>query len=202
MPPGSKKKKLDSDEKENCSDRVAAEDEEWVRCGSIILSKHDKEIISSGQRLTDKHINFAHSLLKRQFPSLEGLQSTLYQNRAHKYSSSRSALQIIHSHGNHWIVATTLQCKPGEIHVFDSVYDSLDVETLHVIRGLFGNHSKVKVVGGPKQQEANDCGVFSIATSVCLAFGGDPTKVPICQSSMRQALCSSLNGLIWLIKCV
>ena len=51
LPPESKKKKLDSateNEKENCSDRVAADDEEWVRCGSIILSKHDKEIISSG----------------------------------------------------------------------------------------------------------------------------------------------------------
>lgn len=91
LPLENKKKKLDSateNEKENCSDRVAADDEEWVRCGSIILSKHDKEIISSGQRLTDKHINFAHSLLKRQFPSLEGLQSNLYQNRAHEFPSS------------------------------------------------------------------------------------------------------------------
>ena len=196
VPPESKKKKVDSateNEKENCSDRVAADDEEWVRCGSIILSKHEKEIISSGQRLTDKHINFAHSLLKQQFPSLEGLQSTLYQNRAHKFSSSRSALQIIHSRGNHWIVATTLQCDPGDIHVFDSVYESLDVETLQVIRGLFGNHFKMKVVGGPKQQGANDCGVFSIATSVCLAFGGDPTQMPICQASMRQALLDSFQ---------
>ena len=64
LPPESKKKKLDSaaeNEKENCSDHVAADEEEWICCGSIILSRHDKEIISSGQRLTDKHINFAHS---------------------------------------------------------------------------------------------------------------------------------------------
>lgn len=95
---------------------------------------------------------------------------------------------MIHSCGNHWIVATTLQCNPGDIHVFDSVYESLDVETLQVIHGLFGNHSKVQVVGGSKQHGANDCGLFSIATSVCLAFSGVPMKMPIGQSSMWQAL--------------
>ena len=34
-----------------------------------------------GEQLTDVEINFAQSLLKKQFPNLNGLASTLYQEK-------------------------------------------------------------------------------------------------------------------------
>ena len=42
--------------------------------------------------------------------------------------------------------------------------------------------------GTPKQQGSNDCVVFSMAISACLAFGRDPTKMVICQASLRVQL--------------
>ena len=75
------------------------------------------------------------------------------------------------------------------VKIFDSVYTSLDAGTLQVVQGLFGKGLEVTVSSGaPKQQGGNDCGVFSIAISTCLAFGGDPTKMVVCQASMRVQL--------------
>ena len=39
------------------------------------------EGITMGEKLTDIEINFAQSLLKKQFPKLNGFASTLYQDK-------------------------------------------------------------------------------------------------------------------------
>jgi uncharacterized protein YaiI (UPF0178 family) len=52
---------------------------DWVQCQDIVLSKVDRDIISNGQKLTDRHINYAQRLLKRQFPLLNGLKLSLCQ---------------------------------------------------------------------------------------------------------------------------
>ena len=41
------------------------------------LSELNKAVVISGEQLSDKHINFAHAILKKQFPSINGLLSTL-----------------------------------------------------------------------------------------------------------------------------
>ena len=133
LPPDNKRRKIDS-----LTDRDLDHDmSEWVRCGCHVLTQHDKSILRTGQNLTDKHINFAHTLLRSQFPTLNGLQSTLFQARSQGFKSNVNAIQIIHSGGNHWIVATTLRCNPEEVRVFDSLYESLDTETVNVVNRLF-----------------------------------------------------------------
>ena len=52
----------------------------WVRFRHSSLTLEDKCKIEDGSRLTDKHINFANSLISCQFPHIGGLRSTL-QNR-------------------------------------------------------------------------------------------------------------------------
>lgn len=52
---------------------------DWVQCQDIVLSKVDRDIISNGQKLTDRHINYAQRLLKTQFPLLNGLKLSLCQ---------------------------------------------------------------------------------------------------------------------------
>ena len=52
---------------------------DWVQCQDIVLSKVDRDIISNGQKITDRHINYAQRLLKRQFPLLNGLKLSLCQ---------------------------------------------------------------------------------------------------------------------------
>ena len=163
-----------------------------MRFGCLVLTQHDRNILLTGQELSDKHIDFAHTMLRSQFPMLNGLQSTLFQSRSQGFKSSMNAIQIIHSRSNHWIVATTLQCGPGEVKIYDSVYELLDTETLEVVKRLFGNENKPltvsMVTGAPRQQGSTDCGVFAIAVATCLAFGGDPTKMMLHQTTMRSEL--------------
>jgi len=71
------------------------------------------EGIIMGELLTDVEINFAQSLLKKQFPKLNGLDSTLYQEKKIELSegSVQNKLQIIHCKARqHWIIASTLNC--------------------------------------------------------------------------------------------
>ena len=123
-----------------------------MRCDGLILTQRDRNILLSGQMPSDKHIDFAQTLLQSQFPTLNGLQSILFQSHSKGFKSSMNALQIIHSisRGNHWIVATTLHCNPGEMKIFDSVYEYLDSGTLQVVKRLFDNGKELKVRGGTK----------------------------------------------------
>ena len=193
LPPDNKRRKISSAlTPTSAADSVVnSHTEEWVRCGYLILTHHDRSILLTGKELSDKHIDFAHSLLRLQFPVLNGLQSTLFQSRSQGLKSNMNALQIVHSRGNHWIVATTLQCIPGEVKIYDSIYDSLDTGTLQVVKRLFNNGKEMKVTmvnGAPKQAGSTDCGAFAIAVATCLAFQGDPERMMLHQQTIRSHL--------------
>ena len=60
-----------------------------------------------GQELTDNEINLAQQLLKVQFPTLKGLQSTLYQETEQNLIENdvNNKLQIIHCRSHHhWML--------------------------------------------------------------------------------------------------
>ena len=88
-------------------------------------------------------------------------------------------LQIVHTRGNHWIVASTILSSPGIVTVYDTLYDTVDSDTADVILNLFGhsNHLKINMATIQKQRGVNDCGVFSIANAVQLAKRSDPAKI-------------------------
>ena len=131
--------------------------------------KIDFKAVVMGQMLTDLHINLAQSLLKRQFDKLNGLNNTLYQTKKVMWTEATVAnkIQIIHcKERNNWIVATTVNCAPGIIKVYDSVFSLVDHETREVIYNLFqvGNTPPhVTMMKSQKQAGSMDCGVFSIA---------------------------------------
>ena len=111
--------------------------------------------------------------------------------------SNVNALQIIHSRGDHWVVATTMQCYPGEVKIFDSVYESLDAGTLQVVKRLFDDGKELNVTmvsGAPKQQGSTDCGVFAIAVATCLAIECDPAKIVLYQTTIRSQLLKCFNS--------
>ena len=48
--------------------------------------------------------------------------------------------------------------KPGQVHVFDSVYTDIDVNTEGIIRGMFEQPIEIKLYPGvPKQEGYADC---------------------------------------------
>lgn len=81
----------------------------WVSFGKYKLLQTDKVAISKGQWLSDNHIMIAQILIKEQFPHLNGLESTLYQNS----KPIVNALQVVHVNmwkffvivGNHMMAA-------------------------------------------------------------------------------------------------
>ena len=147
--------------------------------------KFDRDEIDGGCRLNDQHINHAQAMIKCQF-SLEGLQCTLFQN---SQQPPFNELQIIHSRGNHWIVASSLLSERGYVNVYDSLYDSVDEDTQKTIKFLFKDESiKVKMSKVQKQHVGDDCGLFAIANAVQLAKKCDPSQVKYHQYQMRSHL--------------
>ena len=93
-----------------------------------------EQTILVGDKLSDLHINLAQDILKKQFPHLNGLQCTLLQQCMGMGTSGenmeyKNRLQIIHSCGDHWIIASTVNCAGDAINVYDSVYSNTDEET-------------------------------------------------------------------------
>ena len=67
----------------------------WIAVHDITLTEDDKQAVIDGNMLQDQHINCAQRLLNQQFPAVNGLQSTLIQDKPIK-GSTRDAIQIIH----------------------------------------------------------------------------------------------------------
>ena len=70
-------------------------------------------------------------MLKKQFPKLNGLISTLMQEKKNMCKPIRNQLQIIHSHDDHWITASYVPSKKNdnEVHIYDSAYSTIDEKT-------------------------------------------------------------------------
>ena len=74
------------------------------------ISNSYLDTVTSGEKLSDIPINLPQQLLKKEFASVNGLQSTLIQSKPRAGEPSDNQLQIIHSRGDHWIVALTIGC--------------------------------------------------------------------------------------------
>jgi len=70
------------------------------------------------------------------------------------------------------------------------VYATLDDGTYETVQRMFGGRTSFRVTtrNVTKQQGGTDCGVFAIAVCACIAFGGDPLQMVICQAGMRDHL--------------
>lgn len=132
-------------------------------------------------------MNFAQALLHKNYKSLAGLQSTLTLHKSKKIPAKIAPrfLQIIHCRGCHWIVASTVGSYPKAV-VYDSLYTSVDKETLALLKQMLGSKVIIELGNGPKQDGTADCGLFAIATSVSLATGSQPKD--FIQLSMRDHL--------------
>ena len=61
----------------------------WTKCGGISLSKRDLQRLTGDKELSDLHINAFQNLLKSQFNSIGGLQSTLLQQNKSPLSNKK-----------------------------------------------------------------------------------------------------------------
>lgn len=163
---------------------------EWIRFGKgLVLTLADKEHILAGEKLNDRHIDLAQNMLKQQFSEIGGLQSTLLQAKSQKQrTENKKVIQIVHSRGDHWIVAATMLATDDGVLVYDSVYRTLDQPTKKIILNLFPASTSMQLVQVNRQSGGLDCGVFAIAISTALAFQQNPAVIKFDQPAMRPHL--------------
>ena len=102
----------------------------------------DAECIIMGHELSDVEINLAQRFLKAQFKKLNGLQSTLLQEKVitPREVEIENKLQLIFcKQRKHWVVATTIYCDRHEVAVYDSLFAFLDKETKEIVENLFSS---------------------------------------------------------------
>ena len=91
--------------------------EKWLQLVGTVLSHAAREILCKGRWLNDKHINYAQSLLKKQFPHLDEWKNTLL---LYKKQEKIKRSTIIHSQGYLSMVALNVGNSECEIELFDS----------------------------------------------------------------------------------
>ena len=123
-----------------------------------------------GEQLTDKHVNFIQKLVGNKYKDVYGLKSTLTVHKSSKVpvKCTKNFLQIMHCRTNHWIVVSTILSHP-KVTIYDSSFDSADSNTTGIWKQLFGSKVEVVVNNDRKQVGAEDCGLFAIASCICLA---------------------------------
>ena len=134
-----KRVKVDVDLDEPLRQDDCAENDVWVTCEDNTLSVVDKSSLRNGDDLNDKHINFGQYLIKRQFPNIHGLKSTLtITKRAYNYVDMECQdpfIQVIHT-SNHWVVASNIGGAKDEVTVYDSSYKVVDKGTHDLLKRL------------------------------------------------------------------
>ena len=111
----------------------------WATFERCVLLVSDKVLIENGEELTDKHMQFTQCMIKKQFPSIGGLYSTLLQDKPPSFRSrTANTIQVVHcKKRKHWIITSTKWCKDNQVAVYDSVFVRLDAETRTTIMKMF-----------------------------------------------------------------
>ena len=156
----------------------------WVKVGKCALLMSDKEcLLTPGSSLTDKHVNFAQTLLRSQYPSVSGLTSTLLQYKSLP-TKLAIGLQMIHCRSSHWVTAYK-EDSSSEVKVYDSLFDSVDDITETVIMNVF-EAPKIKMAQMQKQTPgSNNCGLFAIAVCTAILLKKDPSCLVFDEKKMR-----------------
>ena len=168
------------------------------------LTAQMKEDIQKGKWLTDEHIHLAQTLLRAQFPNINGLQCPLLSENDAFDAQPHEALQIHFVAGNHWVASSSFG---QEVTVYDSKYSgklhpSLIHQLARIYRSLQTDEDgdlmlQINVPTVQQQFGSCDCGLFAIAFALHLAMGDDPQHILFEQSQMRSHLLKCFQKRRW-----
>ena len=110
--------------------------------------------------------------------------------RGATFSADHPALQIVHTRGNHWIVAAR-DGSSSKIFVYDTLFSDVSLDTKQLITKMFGILQVEVFRDIQKQKGGKDCGVFAIAICTALAYHYGvylPLNLTFNQTKMRENL--------------
>ena len=124
----------------------------------------------------------AQNLLRKQFPHVQGLQPTVY-DQGNKWTPMTSGgVQLLNQSNTHWLCVSTIECSPSEVALYDSLLSKTKVH-LHIIKQIAAipntkkTHLTTKIMHSQGQTGTNDCGLFAIATATSLCYNNPPSTV-------------------------
>ena len=167
----------------------------WITFDRHILQMTVKAVLEQ-EKLSDRHIQIAQSIIKKQFPLLGGLCNTLLQGQI-VFGCTANTIQIVHCNKrHHWITVTTKWCQRNKVNVYDKFFDKLDFEAKGIVKKMFGlkRAADINMIPFQKQQGPQYCGVLAIATMISLAFDENPSCVKYRQSHLRSHLVDCFNS--------
>ena len=128
--------------------------------------------------LTDMHINFALSPIKKQFPSVDGFQCTSYGPLLNFKRMNSPFIQVLFDGRLHWVTISTIGSACNTVKYYDSlvgikIKPMLAKQIANVIQT---QEERISIEIMPIQQQANsgDCGLSALAFAVSLLHGRDP----------------------------
>ena len=193
-------KRIKLEDKENDRNEINAEKENpptvWLSLkeARITLYSSDKAELLRGEKLNDLHILFAQTLLRQQFPGVQGLKCTLTQNQL-RFNIGAEIVQVCHVRNDHWIVVSNILSGRNKIDIFDifdSVYSDIDEDTRALVSGMFDQRVELEVYPRlEKQNGGMDCGVYCIAVCASLLHRA---PMNFCQSLLRPKLISCFEN--------
>ena len=175
-----------------------------------ICTQEMKDILKSGEWLTDEHIMLSQELLRSQFPQIGGFQSPLLaENDGFSPitdSAMNDAIQIHHVNQNHWVTSSSIR---QQVTVYDSRFSGGDLSSslTHqlaliyrplIVREEDGEevdaHLDVNIPPVQQQSGLADCGVFAIAFALHTALGHRVPHLEFQQGKMRSHLLKCLTN--------
>ena len=171
-----------------------------IKMASQLISREDKissmcSVITSGSWLTDEEINNSQALLRQQFTRIDGFQDILVfeDNSCTLVGTPESPfVQILNVFSNHWVCLSNLRCSAGTVSIYDSIYrGKTSSKFIKQIGWLLHTKEKHMTLEWPDMQiqnDASDCGLFSIAVADALCRGVDPCICHWDQPAMRYHL--------------
>ena len=119
-----------------------------------ILNAEDIQVLKNGW-LTDKHMLKPNNILKKDYPSVKGLQDTLLQQNFSWDIPTSDFVQVLHVNGNHWITISNIGVSDNSVNVYDSLYNGITQTTKELI-SKYVHKEKVKINIINVQQQKND----------------------------------------------
>ena len=148
--------------------------------------------------LDDSVIDAAQTILKNQFPNIDGFQSCVLAETPCFRPVADNFAQIVNTHpktgGLHWITITTVNADicSANVNLYDSglsyrVSSSVEMSIANILHSPSPT-IKVHYMNSDVQKNGNDCGVYATANAVEICNGGRPENVEYIIEQMRSHL--------------
>ena len=155
-----------------------------------------KKQVVGGEWLTDDHMFYAQELLRMQFPTIDGWQSTLLAQNNGYLPAKMDTIQIHIVSDSHWVTSarlggtvTLFDCRKAGSHISSTLTHQLcQVYRTSICESAGNSFLAVNVATVQKQRGSDDCGVFAIAFALHAALGHCLEEIKFDQATMRDHL--------------